>query len=101
MVKQNPIRSYMASKLKVIIRNKALPLFVYLVFVDVDFNGLHNDGFSQGIWINYYWSNISILNRHLKNIVYIYLQYMNMLVQAQSNPDNNNYGCFDADVQCK
>ena len=46
MVKQNPIRSYMASKLKVIIRNKALPLFVYLVFVDVDFNGLHNDGFS-------------------------------------------------------
>jgi hypothetical protein len=35
------------------------------------------------------------------NIVYIYLQYMNMLVQAQSNQDNNNYGCFDADVQCK
>jgi len=49
MVKQNPIRSYMASELKIIIRNKALPLFVYLVFVDVDCNGLNNDGFSQGI----------------------------------------------------
>ena len=101
MVKQNPIRSYMASELKIIIRNKALPLFVYLVFVDVDFNGLNNDGFSQGIWINCYWFNVSILNRHLMNIVYIYLQYMNMLVQAQSNQDNNNYGCFDADVQRK
>jgi hypothetical protein len=71
------------------------------VFVDVDLMVYTMMAFPQGIWINCYWSNVSIFNRHLMNIVYIYLQYMNMLVQAQSNQDNNNYGCFDADVQCK
>jgi hypothetical protein len=39
----------MASKLKIIIRNKALPLFVYLVFVDVDLMVYTMMAFPQGI----------------------------------------------------